>query len=243
MDDIYHDKSSSTIDPAVLDAIDSDTIVLINKSDLVSIRIPEPPAKIRYKNTPLGPQGSDVKRIAFRGRVPLRTDGDTSGNTVQHGDFGLRMLEDVRLTDRCLQECRATLHRHIKNIKGARFWLRIYPTHPMSKKPIGVRMGKGKGSFDHWEAKVPAKKILWEIGGGVTEDAAREIFRIVNARLPGKTEVVVAPREERVEELSERICQYTKVPPLGVWCISTKTGEGVDAFMQSFSALLRQRLA
>lgn len=240
MSTIYQDKSQTAIDPAVLEAIDPDTIVLVNKRDLVNIRIPAPPGKIRYKNSPLSPQG-EVQRTAFRGKVPIRLDGDTTGNFVKFGDFGLRVLHDVRLTERCLQECRATLHRYIKSVRGGRFWLRVVPDHPMSAKPIGVRMGKGKGAFDHWEAKVPCKKIVFEIGGGVREETARKIMRIVSARLPGKTEFVVAEKEEMVTDLISRIKEYSKLPPLGVWCISCETGEGVEEFLGDFSDLLRKR--
>jgi ribosomal protein L16 len=240
MKQIYDDKSPASIDPSVMEAIDSDTIVLINKRDLVNIRIPAAPGKIRYKNSPLGPQG-EIKRTAFRGKIPLRLDGDTSGNSIQHGDYGLRVLEDVRLTEACLQECRSTLHRHIKNIRGARFWLRVVPDHPVSSKPVGVRMGKGKGAFDHWEAKVPNKKIVFEIGGGVREEAARDIMRIVGTRVPGKTEFVVAEKEETIEEMSRRVREFSKVPPLGVWCISCETGEGIEDFLGELSQIIRDR--
>ncbi len=240
MQQVYGNKTNDTIDPAVLQAIDSDTIVLINKRDLVPIRTPAPPAKIRFKNTPLSPQG-DVPRTAFRGRVPLRLDGDTKGNTIEYGDFGLRAMYDIRLTERCLQECRATLHRHIKKVKGGRFWIRVQPDHPMSAKPLGVRMGKGKGAFSHWEAKVPNKTILFEIGGGVREDVAKEAFRIVSTHVPGKTEFVVAPKDETVDVMCRRVQQMSRTTPLGVFALSSKTGEGVDAFLTFLSSLLKDK--
>ena len=240
LEQVYKDKTSGALDPTILNLIDSDTIVLINKRDTVSIRIPQPPSKIRYKNSPLGPQG-DVPRHAFRGKVPLRLDGDTEGNSVLYGDFGLRVLTDIRLSDKCLQECRATLFRYIKEVKGGRFWLRILPDHPMTSKPLGVRMGKGKGAFDHWEAKIPNKKILFEVGGGVREEVAREALRAVSARIPGKTEFVVPPVEERVEQVCARIREYSKVKPLGVWCVSSTTGEGMSEFLADLVGLLKKK--
>ena len=240
INDIYNDKSHGAIDPEVLKSIDSDTIVLINKRDTVRIRIPAPPAKIRFKNTPLSPQG-DVPRHAMRGRVPLRLDGDTTGNNVEHGDFGLRVLTDVRLKESCLQECRAVLHRHVKKVRGGRFWLKVKPDHPMTAKAIGTRMGKGKAAFSHWEAKVPCKTIVFEIGGGVPVETARYIFKSVAARLPGQTEFVVAPKEENVSELERRIREYSKVQPMGIWSISCKTGEGVDEFLQGLSGVLAKK--
>ena len=242
MSEVYHNKNSAqTINKDVLDAIDSDTLVLINKSDLVNIRIPAPPAKIRFKQTPLSPQGPDVARHAFRGRVPLRTDGDQTGNFVDHGDYGLRMLEDVRLTEKCLQEVRASLFRHVKAIKGGRFWLKVVPDHPMTSKPLGVRMGRGKGAFDHWEAKVPKNTVLCEIGGGVREDIARQAFKSVRARVPGRTEVVVAKKEETEQELSKRIMEASRVRPVGVWVVSCETGHGLDRFLGDFVEILNQR--
>lgn len=234
-----HTSPEDCISKDLLHSIDDRTMVLLNQRDRVSIRVPAPPAKMRYKNTPLGPQG-EVKRTAFRGRVPLRTDGSTEGNSILYGHYGLRVLSDVRLTERCLQECRSTLHRHLKDVKGARFWLRVLPTHPMSKKPLGVRMGKGKGAFDHWEAKVSNRQLVMEVGGSVRADVARQALKAVAARLPGRTEFVTAPVEEQLTQVEDRIRAYAAVPPLGVWTLSAKTGEGVDAWLKDMVPLLKR---
>ncbi|KAI3647603.1 hypothetical protein MP228_007824 [Amoeboaphelidium protococcarum] len=241
MPQLYKSKNKLLIPQNIQDQIDQDTVLLLTKRDKVSIRTPLGPAKLRYKQAPLSPQGDDVKRTAFRGRIPLRLDGNTEGNDVKYGDYGLRVLEDVRLTEKCLQEVRATLHRHVKQVKGGRFWLRVLPTHPMSSKPLGVRMGKGKGALDHWEAKVCNKQIVCEIGGGVREDIALNALKIAGAKVPGKTEVVTAPSDETIEEFEQRIKSgLSGVGCMDAFAVSLTTGEGMDRFLEFLARKLQQ---
>lgn len=238
---LYKNKSSHAIDEKVLKEVDSDTILLLNKRDLINIRIPELPAKTRFKQAPLSPQGPEVIRRAFKGRIPVRQEDDTAGMEIEFGEYGLRMMQDAKLTENCLQEVRSTLHRHIKDVKGGRFWLKVTPNHPLTSKPLGVRMGKGKGTFDHWEAKVPYKTILCEIGGGVRKELAEQAFKAVSSRVPGKTEFVSSDTDETENQLIERVKAYFNVEPLGVWVISCETGQGIGGFLKDLVEILKSR--
>lgn len=129
----------------------------------------------------------------------------------------------------------------MKKVKGGRFWIRVVPDHPMSAKPVGVRMGKGKGAFDHFEAKVPVGKILFEIGGGVREEVAREAFRIVNTKLACQTEFVLGSKDETIQQACDRIAEFCRVPPLGVFAISYKTNAGMEELLKSLATFTKLR--
>lgn len=108
----------------------------------------------------------------------------TRGNRVSFGDYGLKAVEGGRVTARQIESARRAISRYVK--RGGKIWIRVFPDKPISKKPLEVRMGSGKGSVEYWIAEVRPGKMLYEIQG-VAEDLAREAFRLASAKLPVKT--------------------------------------------------------
>jgi len=105
----------------------------------------------------------------------------TTGNKVSFGDFGLKAIGRGRITARQIEAGRRVMTRHIK--RGGRVWIRIFPDKPITKKPAEVRMGKGKGSVEYYVAEIQPGKMLYEMDG-VSEEIAREAFRLAAAKLP-----------------------------------------------------------
>ena len=105
----------------------------------------------------------------------------TSGTKVNFGYYGLKATTRGRVTARQIEAARRAMTRHIK--RGGKVWIRIFPDVPITKKPVEVRMGKGKGNVEYWVAKVQPGKILYEMEG-VTEEIAREAFRLAASKLP-----------------------------------------------------------
>jgi large subunit ribosomal protein L16 len=110
-----------------------------------------------------------------------------SGNRVSFGDFGLKATERGRVTARQIEAARRAMTRHIK--RGGKIWIRVFPDVPISKKPLEVRMGKGKGNVEQWVAKIQPGSVLYEMQG-VPEEIAREAFRLAANKLPIKTTFV-----------------------------------------------------
>ncbi|MCL1915413.1 MAG: 50S ribosomal protein L16 [Desulfovibrionaceae bacterium] len=132
------------------------------------------------------------KKEKFRKRQKGRLKGPaTTCNAVAFGEFGLKTLEHGKVTSQQIEAARVALMRHIK--RGGRVWIRIFPDHPYTSKPLEVRMGSGKGSPAGWYAPVKPGRILYEIGG-VPTDLALEALRLAAHKLPVKTRIV--PREE-----------------------------------------------
>ena len=111
----------------------------------------------------------------------------TRGSTVAFGDFGLKSTDRGRLTARQIESARRAISRHVK--RGGRIWIRIFPDVPVSKKPIEVRMGKGKGAPEFWAARVAPGRIMFEIDG-VPHAVARESLRLGAAKLSVKTKII-----------------------------------------------------
>jgi large subunit ribosomal protein L16 len=109
------------------------------------------------------------------------------GSTVNFGQYGLQALEPGWITDRQIEAARVTMTRKIK--RAGRVWIRIFPDKPVTSKPAETRMGKGKGSPDHWVAVVKPGRIMYEMEG-VPEELAREAFRLASHKLPIKTRFV-----------------------------------------------------
>jgi large subunit ribosomal protein L16 len=107
-----------------------------------------------------------------------------SGNKVSFGDYGLKAVDRGRITARQIESARRTISRHVK--RGGRIWIRVFPDKPISRKPLEVRMGSGKGSVEYWVAQVKPGSVLYELGG-VPEELAREAFRLAGNKLPVKT--------------------------------------------------------
>lgn len=111
----------------------------------------------------------------------------TTGNKVSFGEFGLRSVEHGRITARQIEAARRAMTRYIK--RGGKIWIRIFPDKPITKKPIEVRQGKGKGNVEYWVALVQPGRMLYEMEG-VPEEIAREAFRLAAAKLSVKTSFV-----------------------------------------------------
>ena len=122
------------------------------------------------------------KRTKFRKQYKGRNRGLAQrGSKVSFGEFGLKATDRGRLTARQIEAARRALTRHIK--RGGKIWIRVFPDKPISKKPLEVRMGKGKGSVEYWVAQIQPGKVLYEIEG-VSEELAREAFALAAAKLP-----------------------------------------------------------
>jgi large subunit ribosomal protein L16 len=121
-------------------------------------------------------------RQKFRKQQKGRNKGvATTGNKVSFGEFGLKAVGRGRITARQIEAARRVMTRHIK--RGGRVWIRIFPDKPISSKPAEVRMGNGKGSPEYFVAEIQPGKMLYEMDG-VSEDLAREAFRLAAAKLP-----------------------------------------------------------
>ena len=133
------------------------------------------------------------KRTKFRKAHKGRIKGvATSGATLSFGQFGLKAMEPDRLTARQIEAARRAMTRHMK--RAGRVWIRIFPDVPVSKKPLEVRMGSGKGAPEFWVVRVKPGRILFEIDG-VTTTVAKEALDLAAAKLPIKTRFV-----ERIAE-------------------------------------------
>jgi len=125
------------------------------------------------------------KRTKFRKQHKGRNRGlAQSGNRVSFGDYGLRAVDRGRLTARQIESARRAITRHVK--RGAKVWIRVFPDKPITKKPLEVRQGKGKGNVEYWVAQVQPGRMLYEMQG-VDEALAREAFRLAAAKLPVRT--------------------------------------------------------
>ena len=128
------------------------------------------------------------KRTKFRKMFKGKNRGlAQNGNRVSFGDFGLKAAERGKLTARQIEAARRAMTRHIK--RGGKIWIRVFPDVPISSKPLEVRMGKGKGNVDYWVSKIQPGSVLYEIEG-VSEELAREAFKLAAAKLPIKTTFV-----------------------------------------------------
>ncbi|MGF1643506.1 MAG: 50S ribosomal protein L16 [Thiotrichales bacterium] len=125
------------------------------------------------------------KRTKFRKQMKGRNRGvATSGAKVSFGEYGLKATDAGRLTSRQIEAARRALSRHVKRV--GKMWIRVFPDVPVTKKPLEVRMGSGKGNVEYWVCKIQPGRVLYEIEG-VDEATAREAFRLAAAKLPIKT--------------------------------------------------------
>ena len=128
------------------------------------------------------------KRTKFRKMHKGRHRGLASrGSKVSFGEYGLKATTRGRVTARQIEAARRAMTRHIK--RGGRIWIRIFPDKPISKKPLEVRMGKGKGNPEYWVAMVKPGAVMYEMEG-VTEETAREAMRLAASKLPVRTTFV-----------------------------------------------------
>jgi large subunit ribosomal protein L16 len=129
------------------------------------------PAKVKYRKVQKGKN----RGVAWR------------GGTVAFGEWGLQATEAAWLTQRQLEAGRIAMTRHIK--RGGRIWIRVFPDKPVTTKPAETRMGHGKGNPEYWVAVVKPGRVLYEMEG-VTEEVAKEAFRLASHKLPFATRVV-----------------------------------------------------
>lgn len=129
------------------------------------------------------------KKTKYRKQFKGRNRGvATRGAEISFGEYGLKSAERARITARQIEAARRSITRHIK--RGGKLWIRIFPDKPITKKPLEVRQGKGKGPVEYWVALIQPGKILFEVEG-VTEELAREAFALAAAKLPVKTVFIV----------------------------------------------------
>jgi large subunit ribosomal protein L16 len=125
------------------------------------------------------------KRTKFRKQFKGRNPGLAHrGGTVAFGEYGLKATSRGRMTAREIEAARRAVSRYVK--RGGQIWLRVFPDVPVTQKPLEVRMGSGKGNVEYWVARVQPGKVLFEMEG-VTEDIAREAFRLAAAKLSVST--------------------------------------------------------
>jgi large subunit ribosomal protein L16 len=122
------------------------------------------------------------KRTKFRKMHKMRNRGLAQvGNKVSFGEFGLKAITRGRISQRQIEAARRAMTRYMK--RGGKVWIRIFPDKPITQKPLEVRMGSGKGNVEYWVAQIQPGRMLYEMEG-VTEDVAREAFRLAAAKLP-----------------------------------------------------------
>ena len=133
------------------------------------------------------------KRTKYRKAHKGRVHGEAKGGTsLNFGNYGLKAVEPGRITARQIEAARRALTRHMK--RSGRVWIRMFPDVPVSKKPLEVRMGSGKGTPEFWVARVKPGRILFEIDG-VPVQVAKEALALAAAKLPIKTRFI-----ERISE-------------------------------------------
>ena len=128
-------------------------------------------------------------RRVQRGRM---TGKATRGNVVCYGDYGLQALEPAWITSNQIEAARIAMTRYIK--RGGQVWIKIFPDMPGTKKPMGTRMGSGKGAPEYWVAVVKPGRVMFEIAG-VSEEVAREAMRLAMHKLPIKCKFVMKKEE------------------------------------------------
>ena len=130
------------------------------------------------------------KRTKFRKTMKGRMKGISQrGHQLSYGMFGIKSMESVFITSRQIEAARIAATRYMK--RQGQLWIKIFPDKPITKKPLEVRMGKGKGAVEYWAAVVKPGRIMFEVGG-VPLSIAKEALRLAAQKLPVKTKFVVA---------------------------------------------------
>jgi len=129
------------------------------------------------------------KRVKWRKQMRGRMKGKAyRGAEVSFGDFGLQALEPGWVSARQIEAARRAVVRAMK--RRGKFWIRIFPDKPVTKKAAETRMGKGKGNVEYWVAVVKPGRIMFEVGGGLPEEISKEALRLAQYKLPIKTKIV-----------------------------------------------------
>lgn len=129
------------------------------------------------------------KRVKYRKQMRGRMKGKASrGAEVHFGEFGLQALEPGWVSARQIEAARRAIVRAMR--RRGKIWIRIFPDKPVTKKPAETRMGKGKGNVEYWVAVVKPGRIIFEVGGGLPEDIAKEALRLAQYKLSIKTKII-----------------------------------------------------
>lgn len=137
------------------------------------------------------------KRVKHRKQMRGRMQGATKGGDyVAFGDYALVAMEPAWIKSNQIEACRITMSRHFR--RGGKIYIRIFPDKPVTKKPQEVRMGKGKGAVEYWVSVVKPGRILFEVAN-VTEEQAKEAFRLASHKLPIKTKMVTREVYDEVQ--------------------------------------------
>ena len=132
------------------------------------------------------------KRVKYRKQMKGRMRGESNrGNTVAFGEYGLQATTRGWISNRSIEAARIAMTRHIK--RGGKVWIRIFPDKPITKKPLEVRMGKGKGNPEGWVAVVKPGRMMFELEG-VPEPIARRALELAAAKLPVRCRIVIRER-------------------------------------------------
>src|SRR6187402_2695917 len=125
------------------------------------------------------------KRTKFRKQFKGRNRGLAQrGSSVAFGDYGLKAVDRGQLTARQIEAARRAMTRFVK--RGGKIWIRVFPDKPITKKPLEVRQGKGKGNVEYWVAEIKPGHVLFELQG-ITKEVAQEAFKLAASKLPMKT--------------------------------------------------------
>ncbi|RKP07453.1 ribosomal protein L16p/L10e-domain-containing protein [Thamnocephalis sphaerospora] len=148
-------------------------------------------------------------RKSQKGRVPLPTGGSVAGTTLTIGEFGMRIRVGTRLTAEQLSAAQIAIKRSIKPCKGAKVYLRVFPDVPVTRKGNEVRMGKGKGAFDHWACRVSPGKVIMEIrsNGDLRPEMAKEAIRLAGHKMPVPVEFL---EKSKLEQLARKAAEQQK---------------------------------
>jgi large subunit ribosomal protein L16 len=129
------------------------------------------------------------KRVKWRKQMRGRMKGKAiRGSQVTFGDFGLQALEPGWVTARQIEAARRAIVHALK--RRGKIWIRIFPAKPVTRKPAETRMGKGKGNVEFWVAVVKPGRVMFEVGGGLTQDVAHEALRLAQYKLAIKTKII-----------------------------------------------------
>ena len=129
------------------------------------------------------------KRVKWRKQMRGRMKGKaTRGAEVSFGDFGLQALEPGWVTARQIEAARRAIVHSLK--RRGKIWIRIFPDKPYTQKPAETRMGKGKGNVEYWVAVVKPGRVMFEVGGGLTEDVAKEALRLAQYKFSIRTKII-----------------------------------------------------
>lgn len=129
------------------------------------------------------------KRVKFRKTMRGRMKGKAvRGAEIHFGDFGIQALEPAWISARQIEAARRAIVHALK--RRGKVWIRIFPDKPITQKPAETRMGKGKGAVEYWAAVVKPGRVMFEVGGGLPEDVAKEALRLAQYKLPIRTKIV-----------------------------------------------------